>query len=432
MIFVFLLILVKSLVWAFVVPVFQTPDEQAHFAQLQWYAEKRNFTLDYKNLSLEVATAEELLGTRRDQFGNNKYTYHPEYKNNAVVPVMPLSARTIYVDNEAAGYPPLYYVLSMPFYFSVYNQGLTDRIFASRLLPILLNLALALVAYKIGKIVWSDNLFALALAVLVTFQPMVSFVSAGIHPDNLLNLLYSVGILLLLLILKNGVKTKYLLFLALVFFLGLETKILMVFFLPVAVAVVLWRRFPVLAVAVLIAPVAAFIFRWPLPYMPVVTPASPLAKMDLGEYLRFRGPKTLFEMWPWYWGVFKWLGVTLPPLVMKIITRFVLLAGIGLIIRLWRKTGFEFKALVFFLLSTVFYFLYLIFWDWRLMQSIGFSQGLQGRYLFTNIVPQMALILSGLTVIKRFEKVATVVLMVGMVALNLVALYTVFQSYYTF
>src|SRR5574340_201516 len=105
MFLVFLLaVLVKQLAWVVTVPVFQTPDEQAHFAQLQWYAEKRSLAIDYKNLSLEVATAEELLGTRRDISGNNKYTYHPEYKNGTPIPLMPQSTRTVYVDREAAGY----------------------------------------------------------------------------------------------------------------------------------------------------------------------------------------------------------------------------------------------------------------------------------------------------------------------------------------
>ena len=440
MIWLIILVLLKSLVWTWSVPVFQTPDEQAHFAQLQWFAEKKTQTIDWsKNLSLEVATAEEILGTRRDERGNNKYTYHPEYKNRSLVPDMPLSARTTYVGQEAAGYPPLYYGLSVPFYNAVYYQNLTNRIMAARVLPIILNLLLAMVAFKIGKLIWNNNLSAFALGIMVSFQPMISFVSAGIHPDNLLNLLYSLGILVLLLMLKKGkFQWRPAIAATLLFLMGMQTKQFMVFFLPMMAAVFVWLFFKksiigsVLAAGVLLSPVAAFLLRLPIPYMPVVSPA---AAISFPDYLRFRIPKLMFEMWPWYWGVFKWLAVTLPPLVLKVITRAAALAGLGLVIKgslaiKNKKFDFELKALTFFLLSSVFYILYIIFWDWRLMQAQGFSLGLQGRYLFPNIIPQMALFLTGLTALfGRYKRVGMVIVPLAMILLNGVALMTVVTSY---
>jgi len=149
---------------------------------------------------------------------------------------------------------------------------------------------------------------------------------------------------------------------------------------------------------ILISPVAAFVYQFKLPMMPGVTPQSPLYAMDFWQYLKFRIPKLMFEMWPWFWGVFKWLGVVFPPLVLKIITRVAIISGIGLIIKLlWRrKKDFEFKVIYFFLLTTIVYIIYLFVWDWRLMQSMGWSQGLQGRYLFVNIIPMMALLMIGI------------------------------------
>ncbi|MBI4099933.1 DUF2142 domain-containing protein, partial [Candidatus Microgenomates bacterium] len=361
--------------------------------------------------------------------------YHPEYRNTLSIPDFPRSYRTIYVGQEAALYPPLYYLLDLPFYNLAYDYNLVDRVELARFLSLVLGLGLAVAAYKIGRMVWPDKIMASALAVLVSFQPMISFVAAGIHPDNLLNFFSTLIIIVCLLVIKNGVKFKYLFWLVLLAFLGWQTKPSVIFLLPVAAAVVAWRwhGWPP-AFLVLVVPAAAFFFRWPLPYMPYVGPDSPLANMDFGQYLAFRIPKLTFELWPWYWGVFKWLGITLPPLVMKIITRVAILAAIGLVIYFYRvfrakKFTLEFKFLVFFLLSSFFYLLYLVLWDWRLMQSIGFSQGLQGRYLFPNVVPQMALLLAGLTVVKRFEKTAAILLVIGMVILNIVALHTVYVSY---
>jgi hypothetical protein len=451
---ILILCLVKSLTWTFMVPVFQTPDEQAHFAQLQWYAEKKNLKIDgQKNLSLEVATVEEILGTRRDERGNNKYTYHPEYKNNSNIPNLPKETRTVYVDQEAALYPPLYYLLDLPFYYlgdlgppslrfgEVKEMGNFERrVMVARILSVICHLGLVICAYFIGKIVWEDKFKSLVLAVLVGFHPMISFVSAGIHPDNLLNLIYSAGILVCLLILKNGVKLKYLGWLGGLGWLGLQTKVLMIFFAPVAVATVIVRlgnfgRLGMLGgLGIIMAPAMAFMGQWQIRYMPQVTSQSPLAHMNFWEYLKFRIPKIAFEMWPWYWGVFKWLSATLHPVVMKIITRVAAVCGVGLGIRLLGVVrgfgGFEKKAVIFFLLSAFSYLLYLVMWDFRAMQSMGYSPGLQGRYLFTNIVPQMALLMVGLTIIKRWEKPLLLLLASGMVVLNSIALHTIYFLYY--
>ncbi len=419
-----ILILLKSLIWTFVVPVFQTPDEQAHFAQLQWYAENKNLQIDgEKNLSLEIAVAEEILGTRRDGQGNNKFTYHPEYKNNSPVPDLPKEARTIYVDREAAIYPPLYYVLALPFYHLVYNHNLADRVMFARLTSAIWHLMLVICAFYIGKIIWQDKFKSLTLAVMAGFHPMVSYVAAGLHPDNLLNLIYSLGLLVGLLILKNGVKIKYLFFLALLFFAGFQTKILIVFLLPVIASVVLNNYL------VLIIPVPAFIFQWPIPYMPANTAGG----ISFVDYVKFRLPKLFFEVWPWFWGVFKWLGVTLPPLVLKVITRVSIVSAFGLLIRLFKEKNFEHRAVIFFILSSVSFILYLCLWDWRLMQSLGYSQGLQGRYLFPNVVPIMALLLIGLAQLGKLirqEKLILILTSLSFIFLNFFSLFYLYKIYY--
>ncbi len=452
LIIIIFLALGKQLLWTATVPIWQAPDEQAHFAQLQYYAENKTLTLGSENLSSEVAISEQLLGTYRDTSGNNQYTYHPAFNipysnttvglNENAINNLPDSSRTTYVGQEAAAYPPLYYILDLPFYNAVYSHGLIDRVFSARLLSLVLNIFLVITAYVIGKTIWGKGIMPVTLAAMVAFQPMVSFVSAGVHPDNLLNLLYSLGLLLLLLLLKNGNKLRYLVFLALVIVLGLETKQLMFLFIPLAGAVFLWRtrlgklRF-ILAAIVLVAPILVFIFQLKLPFVPYVSPTSPLAGMNFLDYLHFRIPKLTFEVWPWYWGVFKWLGVTLPPLVLKIITRLAALAVLGLVVKLviiirQRAVNFEFKALVLFIISSLSYVTYLLFWDWRLMQANGFSQGLQGRYFFPNIIGHMALFLIGLTVIKRLQKPVAIGLILGFFVLNIVALQTVAGSYYDF
>lgn len=443
--FFFLVItFLKDLLWSSAIPIWQGPDEQAHFAQVQYYVEKKTLALNpLKNRSLEVTISEKLLGTLRNGQGNNKFTYHPEFKIEnkfeAVKQIshLPISTRSHMVAQEAASYPPLYYILAYPFYLLAYFGNLFDRIYAVRLLSIILHVATVYVAYKIGKLVWQRNFFALSLGALVAFQPMLTFLGATVHPDNLLNLLYSLAILFTLLILKQGVKIKSLLILGVLYYLGYETKILMVFLLPVTGAVIFYKLFPwkialPTGLALLLSPLAALFVQAPIPLMPVVSAQSPLASMSVTNYMKFRIPKLLFEVWPWYWTVFKWLGVVLPIQILRIITRVAVVLAAGIVIELVKNPT---KYLIFFLISSFSFLLYLIFWDYRLMQSIGWSQGLQGRYLFPNIIPHMALLIFGTLGLSRiipFKKSKYVLiglLVVMMISLNIVAYLTLIESY---
>lgn len=434
--------LIKDIAWAIIIPIWHGPDEQAHFAQVQYYVEKQSLIIDpQKNRSLEVTISEKLLGTLRDGRGNNKFTYHPEFKIKYTDSItdqianLPISSRREMVGQEAAGYPPLYYILAYPFYLVTYFGSLFDRVYAVRLLSILLHLGLVFVAYKIGKLVWGRNFFALSLGALVSFQPMLTFLGATIHPDNLLNLLYSLAIFYTLLILKQGLKIKFLLILGVLYYLGYQTKILMVFLLPVTGAVIFYKLFPwkialPTGFALLLSPLAALFVQAPIPLMPIVSAESPLASMTVTDYMKFRIPKLLFEVWPWYWSVFKWLGVVLPIQILRIITRVAIVFAAGIVIEIVKNPT---KYLIFFLMSSFSFLLYLIFWDYRLMQSIGWSQGLQGRYLFPNIIPHMALLIYGALGLSRLTRISPKVtlslLVLLMVGLNVAAYITLFHIY---
>lgn len=422
-------------------PMWQAPDEQAHFAELNYIVEKSDWVgRGTKDLSWEILASEELLGTNRDASGNNKFTYHPEYKiaytntrtgkYENLINNLSVDSRRDMVGKESAGYPPLYYLLALPIYKMFYSAGLIDRLFAVRTVSIVLNLLLVLATYCIGVVIWGKNWRAVTLAALVGFQPMVSFVAAGLHPDNLLNLIAATAILVALLIFKNGAKISYLSYLGLLGILGMETKQFMVFLMPSLAAIAAYKVFRNnLAVGglILLAPLAAFIFRLPVPDMPTVTLASPLWKMTLFEYLHFRLPKTLFEIWPWFWGVFKWLGVVLPPLVLKIITRVAILAGLGVGLKI--LFSHERKIIFVLALFPVTYYLYMIAWDYRLMQSMGYSLGLQGRYFFPVVVPIMAMLIFGL-VPSKLSNLVLILLIVGSIVLNVIALNIVAKGYY--
>ncbi len=175
--------------------------------------------------------------------------------------------------------------------------------------------------------------------------------------------------------------------------------------------------------------------------MPAVTPLSPMANLTFYDYMQFRIGKLFFEIWPWYWGVYKWLGLTLPPLVLKVITRIGLLSGVGILLYFMgvcreRRADFLTKAVVFSVISVSSYLLYLLLWDFRLMQSAGFSAGLQGRYFFSNVVPEMLLLITGFSALsgvlkRKWELVGFWLTPVLMLVLNFISLFVLARSYYS-
>src|SRR5437879_260840 len=109
----------KELVFISVLPIWHGPDEQAHFGQIANYVELGRLPTGPQNLNKEIYTSEVLLGTLRDKFGTNKFTYHPEYKIEYTssrtgkyerqITTLPLTSRQELVINESTNYPPIYY-----------------------------------------------------------------------------------------------------------------------------------------------------------------------------------------------------------------------------------------------------------------------------------------------------------------------------------
>src|SRR3989339_1010070 len=132
-----------ALTYSFVIQPFEVPDENAHFSSLTFlHNEGRMPTLlDKDNLSIEELEAEKIFGVVE---GQNKYSYHPEYRveyvpgtigkyESTIALLNTLGNRTKYESYQAATYPPLYYTLLLPFYNMANSRDILTRIFVSRL-----------------------------------------------------------------------------------------------------------------------------------------------------------------------------------------------------------------------------------------------------------------------------------------------------------
>lgn len=441
--------------WSFATPIFEFPDEQAHIGSVSYLSVMREMpkggTLD---LSREMAETQLIMGTFRDGLGNNKYTYHPEYRpdysesligpvESKIAALNTDSARSTYIGAEAAKYPPLYYaLLTLPYEF-VGAGTIIDRIFVLRVFNVLLVALLAYAAYWYGKVMFGKSIYGYTLATLVILQPMFSFVSAGVNSDNLHNLLSSTILLLGLLIVKKGISLQLVTASVITLLLDIYTKpqaFINVTILGLAflMGIVIKKQYKSLILLIFAVGIIA-ILGWDQlsPYLGLFS-VSNTHNITFIEYLRFSVSKLLAQNVVWYWGVFKWLGVVLPPIYWQVANRLVLLSVIGLAFYFYKyykkqKISAKMPAAIFSLLASIVYGLAIFWYDYQHFKLNGYSLGIQARYFFPSILAHLSLLILGIVslawnaMVKRYFRLALVLVFVW---LQLGGLYRLLSVYY--
>lgn len=438
----FILIIFKSLAWALFMPLWHTPDEQAHFGHVAYLVEGGQLPMGRtKDLTEEIAVSEQILGTYRNKYGNTQFTFHPEYRleytNNFTgkfevqIKNQPLSARKFFTDAESAYYPHFYYRASGFIYRLFYHQDLFVRVFSVRLFWLFTHLLMVYFAYLIGLIVFAKNkVLGLSVAVLTSFQPMLSFVASGVTNDNLHNLLFT-AVIYFCLRFAQKISRLDLVGLVLSLHLGFLNKPQFWVALGVVVPVLFIKLIKLkkykllMAVIVLSVGILLFITKGELPYFDVRGTVVARPDYTLWQHFKYTALHTFREVLPWYWGVFRWLSLTLPRWVNQVMMRVLLIAGIGLMIKFFRrKLEPGFWIIVW---SVAIYSLALFFWDWQQVRSVGFPFGIQGRYYFPTLVPHLILLIIGL---KQIWSGLVTLLNYWFIALNWIAFYWVTASYY--
>jgi len=477
---VLLLVVLNSLVWITLIPIWHFPDEQAHFGQVAFIAEKgRNPQNDELDLTEEIYTSEQLLGTARDKFGNNKFTFHPEYRieytnslmgkyEASIAALTKLDAKNIFIRLEASRYPPLYYIPASIIYKLFYAQDLFTRVFAVRFWSLLLFLANIYFIYKIGHLILGkNNLLVIALTCLVGFQPMMVFSNVGVNSDALGNFLFTIFLYLSLKIIIGGLKTRQLLFLILITVFCLYTKPQFIVTLPLLVLILLLKfclfRSPdsplesplqdkpfghIMDAAKHFVIIGGLITFFYLLYRLNIGPFSLISRfiniLDFQSLIKFTWeytlPHTYKEVMPWYWGIYDWLGVTYPRIVHRIINWVVLFSGVGFgvwIIKIIKERAFKEKkvqAIFFLIFSHLIFFLGISFYDWLSWYSQKYPLGVQGRYFFPLISSHMVILLLGWESLFpdkwSLKELGIKILGIFMVMLNFFALHTVARTYY--
>lgn len=461
----FITIFVIGVVWIVLVPIFHTPDEQSHFGQVAFMVEKRRApnSLDTYDLSEEIYISEKLLDTDRDKLGNNKFTFHPQYRleysegiigkyEANISDLAKTDAKKTFVHSESTRYPVLYYIPATIIYKFFYNQDIFTRIFFIRIWSLLLFLGTVYSTYKLGEHIRpKEKLFSYILAILVGFQPMMMFVNIGVSSDSLGNLLFTLFLLSGVRIITQGVSPKNIAFLVMATILSIYTKPQFIIVLPIIFLLFLISGFQQIKNKkyFILSAFGILTFILFILYQLRGGPSSIIIvfqnKLNLTNLAKFTFtytlPHTIKEVMPWYWGIYDWLGITYSRSVHRIINRIVLLSLIGCLLSIksilsynfWRKK--ENQALLFLFTSAFLFFIAISFYDWLSWYSSGFQLGVQGRYFFPVISIHMIILLLGwekllLLFIPRLRSFGLKILGTSMILLNLIGVWTISKTYY--
>jgi len=442
--------------WALALPPFEFPDEQAHFGTVSFLIKEGRVPAgEDMDMTPEMARTQKLLGIYRDPAGNNRYTYHPDYhlpySGSLVGPDEPTilllnqpDLRDSYIATEAARYPRLSYDYYSIFTRPVWESDILTRLFVTRLGNLFLTATTTFFLYQLGKLLFVEHSLAFLLPALVFLQPMYSFVSAGVNSDNLHNTLFVAFLYFTIRLIIRGLSITPLLFAGLTILVDLSVKpqgvvMLPLFFLALIITLLKTRSFRQLGY-VLLTSAAILYLAYPhlSPYLGVIGSGNAKGR-DFFTYLQYSANKLVSQNSVWYWGVFKWLGVVLPPIYWRVANRVVLVSGLGLVVyfvKALRKHSLPVPLLsiIYLLSSIIAYTVAIYYFDWHYVKNVGFSLGIQARYFFPTIAAQMVLLITGLLSFsdkKSWHHFVLVSLLTLFIWLQLGGILTIIKSYYS-
>lgn len=475
--FLILAIFSNILAWQLIIPIWHFPDEQAHFGQVAFRAEYGRVQKYHElSTSREIFVSEELLGTKRNGMGNNRFTYHPEfridysktYEGLYEVEIESLnnrSDRTTEVLEESTRYPLSYYYLASEVYNLFGNSDLFARVYAVRLFSLVVFLGTVVTIFAISKLIFPKIFFLqLSLTSVVSFMPMFIFSSAGVTSDGLFHFLFMLAIYLIAKVAFAKYSIKDVVLSGIVILAGIGTKFQFQIIWPViafTLLLIFWRlqfrkkliflgslmiTIPLILITINflqffvndhgIPPFKQFVRLPTIPETEGLQLKSP-AELPFTSYFIGVVRRTVAEILPWYFGVYKWLSLTLPPIVYQIINRILILSILGLLILIYKtirqnKFDQQSKVLIFLAYVAAIYFLSIIIFDWYFIRGHGFSFGIQGRYFFPTIIAHMSLAFVGLLAIapKSFKKWVAATLVISTIIFNYFSLFWVTSHYY--
>ena len=400
---------IKGLMWLALIPLFDTPDEPVHFDYIQKIAENNKIFFNKKDKN-DIYQSEEVDLTVK--YSGLIKGYHSGLdkidfaageigKNEGRINALPPPLRKTNTDISAIStqYPPLYYLLGSLPYKMFYTDSIITRVFAVRIFTLLLGLLTIFMVYKIAGLIFGGQKYIPAfIALLVSFNPMYTFISVSVNSDNLLTLLFTVFLYCYLKIFLTKYKPADVIALTVVLLLGFFTKqqfalSLIILFIPLCFAKEYSLKTKMIGGAAglffLILAVLNLRDNFPVPVF---------IESLKNVYVYFSGnffPFFFADLPVSFYGDFGWLNLLIPPWssrVLLILTVtclfFYILDVYNSIVK--RKSFLPLKTHLFLVLPLIIYIAGLGYIDCNV------KFGLQGRYFFPVISFLYIILISGL------------------------------------
>jgi 4-amino-4-deoxy-L-arabinose transferase-like glycosyltransferase len=208
---------VNAASWALITPSFNGPDEPAHFAYAQYFAETGHAP-DRVDRGRPVYSSSEFLAV------DTLHTYSQIAQPATRPPWLAFDQalwerRTALkphpLDNgggftvPASPHQPAYYALLAPAYLAVASQSTFSQLLAMRLTSALLGVVAAVCAFAIVReLLPRQQVAAAAAGLLVAFEPMYGFISGAVNNDNGINAAAALSLYLAIRGLRRGLSVR--------------------------------------------------------------------------------------------------------------------------------------------------------------------------------------------------------------------------------
>ncbi len=454
------LVLVKQLAWLALVPLWQTPDEPAHFDYVQFLAETGQIPTYMPARPVNVASPEVDLTAYETRLG--AVAFRPDVRQpfsgtdlgpgEERLRRLPALGRVSDGNSSAAVYGPGYYFPASLVYRLFHDGTVIDRVFAVRALSIAFVLITVVAAFAFAGWMWPLLGWPVqaAFSLLVGFHPMFSMLGVSVNNDAACIAIASLVIVALTRWASHPMAVWQGAILGLLVGLGLVTKPTMIFWagaVPLIASLAAIRQkwafrqwlMPGLA---FLAGMMLFWVPWlavchekygalfpPLPGSQTPDPMS--LPRYVWHYFLKPGTTRLHDMWVVsYWANFGWLDTRLPGFIYDLLGILGWGAGIGTLVAS-RHPGADRLRQLAPLAGSLLYLAFLYVIEWRMIRATG-SQVLQGRYWLPMVLPVSAVLVNGaMTWIPRDRARATALAWAALaILLNLACLVRLVERYY--
>ena len=177
----------RGLVWVAALPPWQGPDEPSHYWYAAEVAQGALVPEDRTTFSVTAAAASSL-----ERAAWEGYQLRDESRPHTPEQVAQLKPEPPGLEDDPASvisYPPVAYWLLAPAYLFPGLDTATERLYALRLVLVLVGAALEPLTFLLVREVVPDDRLALAAAALVSTAPLVSQMSAVVNADIVLTVL---------------------------------------------------------------------------------------------------------------------------------------------------------------------------------------------------------------------------------------------------